>query len=114
MQYKTFWNEDHKKVGYPLGPQSVAAVLAPLTLYACASDASFAGTMIKICAVWYLANGVLFTLFPSAACDGYGVEASDENKAAIKTVGYMVAGSGIFQALNVFTDTDPLQAFGEY
>jgi hypothetical protein len=113
MQYKTFWNEDHKKIGYPLGPQMVNAVLAPITLYACLTDAPFADTMIKLAALWSVANGVLMTIATEASCEAYGVEASDTNKASMKTLGFMCAGSAVFQVLNTFTDMDPVQAFGE-
>jgi hypothetical protein len=112
MQYKTFWNEDHKKLGYPLGPQVVNAVLAPLTLYACVSDTSYVETLIKLSGIWSIANFLLMTLSPEASCDAYGIEASTENKASMKTLGFMCGGSGIFIALNAFSEMDPVQAFG--
>lgn len=114
MQYKTFWNDDAKKIGYPLGPQMVGAILAPASLFACVTDVSYAGTLIKLCAIWLIANGFICTLLPDAACDAYGVDATDDAKAGMKTLGYLCAGSGVFQALNSFTDMDPLQAFGQY
>lgn len=113
MQYKTFWNEDHKKLGYKLEPQFVGAVLAPLTLYACLKKTSFADTMVKLMAIWIIANGLLMTLSPQTACEGYGTEASDNTKGAMKTLGFLCAGSGLFIALNAFTEMDPVQAFGK-
>lgn len=113
MQYKTFWNEDHKKLGYKLEPQFVGAVLAPLTLYACLKNTSYADTMVKLMAIWSIANGLICTLSPQSACEGYGTETSDETKGAMKTLGYLCGGSGIFLALNAFTEMDPVQAFGE-
>jgi len=44
--------------------------------------------------------------------NAYGYEASSENKASMKTLGFLCGGLGVFQALNAFTDMDPLQAFG--
>lgn len=112
MTYKLIWNEDHKKLGYKFEPQLVNAVLAPLTLYACLKKTSFADTMIKLTAIWVAVNG-LGALSPQTACEGYGVEASDEVKGAFKTLGFLCAGYGIFIGLNAFTEMDPVQAFGE-
>ena len=57
-------------------------------------------------------NG-LGALSPQTACEGYGIEASDEVKGAFKTLGFLCAGFGIFIGLNAFTEMDPVQAFGE-
>jgi hypothetical protein len=57
MQYKTIWNEDHKKLGHKFESQLVNAVLAPLTLYSCFKKTSYADTMIKLAAIWSILNG---------------------------------------------------------
>jgi hypothetical protein len=77
MQYKTIWNEDHKKLGHKFESQLVNAVLAPLTLYSCFKKTSYADTMIKLAAIWSVLNG-LMSLSPQSGCEGYGEEATDE------------------------------------
>lgn len=96
-----------------MGPQLVGSVLAPLTLFSCLKDTSYADTMIKLTTIWCLANGILMTLSPQTGCEGYGIEVSSENKGSIRTLGFLCIGSGVFLALNAFTDMDPVQAFGE-
>jgi hypothetical protein len=100
MQYKTIWNEDHKKLGYKLESQLVNAVLAPLTLYSCFKKTScadtmikwtaisYADTMIKWTAIWGVLNG-LMSLSPQSGCEGCEVEAKDEAKGAFRTLGFM-------------------------
>jgi len=114
LSYKVLWNKDYEKLNFKLGPQLIGAVISPVVLYACLMDVPFADTAIKLSAIWGLANGVFMALAPETAADGYGVEATPENKAGIKTMGFLVTGLCVFQALNAFTDMSPVQAFGTY
>jgi hypothetical protein len=112
MQYKVFWNQDDKKVGFKIGAQIIGAVLGPLKLYSCSTNAPFADTVIKAAAIFAIVSGSYQIFFPEKSAEAYGIELTPENVQNFQTLGWLLLGLGIFQSLSVFTDTSPIQAFG--
>jgi len=66
MQYKTFWNDGHKKLGYPLGPQMVNADSICLSY-----GRIVRGHTHQALCYLGLANGVLMLLSPQSTCNAY-------------------------------------------
>jgi hypothetical protein len=112
MQYKVFWNEDNKKVGFKIGGQIIGAVLGPLKLFSCSTNAPYADTVIKAAAIFAVASGSYQIFFPEKSAEAYGIELTPENVQNFQTLGWLLLGLGIFQSLSVFTDVSAIQAFG--
>lgn len=114
MQYKVFWNEDHKKVGFKIGAQVIGAVLGPLKFYSCSTNQPFADTVIKATAIFAVSSGLYQILFPEKSAEGYGIELTPENVHHFQGLGWLLLGLGIFEGLTSFTDMSAIQAFGKF
>lgn len=114
MQYKVFWNDDSKKVGFKIGGQIIGAVIGPLKLYSCSTNAPYADTVIKAAAIFAVTSGLYQIVFPEKSAENYGIELTPENTQNFQTLGWLLLGMGLFQGLSVFTDLSAIQAFGKY
>lgn len=109
---KLWWNEENKKLGVPDGPDWINRILSAFSLYTYVTKADYVDLVIKLVAVYSVAVGLHLAVFPKSAGAMWGVPESAENTAALKYLGHVITGSGLFQALVVFKDMDPTQAFG--